>query len=299
MAVRAVLAALLALTATACSTGVETRADGRLVAVATTNAWGSILAQLGGSRVHTVSLIANPNSDPHDYEPTPADARTLAVARVVVENGMGYDAWAARALAASPDARRQVVDVGDVVHLGDDANPHRWYSPADVEAVADAVTAALERVDPAGADYFAQQRQRFERQGLARYHALIDEIRGRYSGVAIGASESVVAPLAEALGLDVVTPAGFLHAISEGVEPSAGDKEKADRQIRERLIRVYVTNPQNSTPDVTAQVGAARAAGIPVVSMTETLVPATASYQDWQAAQLEALRSALHRAADR
>ena len=111
----------------ACAVSPPDGAGRPLTAVATTSAWGSILAQLGGDRVHTVSLIANPNADPHDYEPTPADARALSLARVVVENGVGYDSWAQRVLDASPDPHRIVLDVGDIADVSDGGNPHLWY----------------------------------------------------------------------------------------------------------------------------------------------------------------------------
>ena len=296
MVARAVVAALGALTAAACSVTPPAGAAHPVTVVATTSAWGSILSQLGGDRVHAVSLISNPNTDPHDYEPTPADARALSLARLVVENGVGYDGWASRVLAASPDGRRRVINVGDLVHVPSDGNPHLWYSPADVSAVADELTAQLQKIDPAGDTYFTQQRARFD-DALSHYQSLIESIRRRYSGVAIGASESVVVPLAEALGLDLTTPPALLRAVSEGVDPSAADKTTADRQIREHAIKVFIVNQQNSTPDVTAQVDAARAAGIPVVDVTETLTPAGTTYQSWQVRQLEQLRTALQETA--
>ena len=296
MVARAVVAALGALTATACSVTPPTSAGQPVTVVATTSAWGSILSQLGGDRVHAVSLITNPNTDPHDYEPTPADARALSLARLVVENGVGYDGWAARVLAASPDGRRRVVNVGDLVHAPSDGNPHLWYSPTDVGAVADEVTAQLQEIDPADDPYFAQQRARFD-DALSHYHSLIESIRTRFSGAAIGASESVVVPLADALGLEVTTPPALLRAVSEGVDPSAADKTTADRQIREHAIKVLVVNQQNSTPDVTAQVDAAHAAGIPVVDVTETLTPAGTTYQSWQVRQLQQLLTALQETA--
>jgi zinc/manganese transport system substrate-binding protein len=296
MARRLFAVLLVSLSAAACTTSGGSASSGGLTAVATIDAWGSILTQLAGDKMDAVSLITNPNTDPHDYEPTPGDARTLVTARVVVENGIGYDAWAARTLAAGGDSHRVVVDVGHVVGVPAGGNPHRWYSPADVERVADAITAALDRADPQDRAYFADRRQQFDEKGLARYHALISEIRARYSGVPIGASESIVAPMADALGLDLVTPPDFLKAISEGIDPSADDKVTIDQQIRDHLIKVYVYNRQNSTPDVTAQVKAARAAGIPVVAVTETLSPSGATFQDWQVTQLEALRTALQKA---
>ena len=298
MVARPLLAALLALVTGACAVSPPGGSARPLTAVATTSAWGSLLAQLGGDRVRTYSLIANPNTDPHDYEPTPADARALSLARLVVENGVGYDEWADRVLDASPDSRRVVLDVGELAGVNDDANPHLWYSPADVAQLIAAAGDALQHVDPADATYFMERRTLLERR-LAHYRALITEIRDRYAGVPVGASESLVVPLASALRLDVVTPPGFMRAVSEGVDPSAADKRSIDEQIRSHRIAVYIYNRQNSTPDITDQVAEARTAGIPVVAMTETLTPRGASFQDWQVAQLESLRAALHRATGR
>ncbi len=260
---------------------------------ASTNAWGSILAQLGGTRVHATSIISNPDTDPHDYEPTPVDGRTIAGAQLFVENGIGYDTWAAKAIAASPDSGRIVIDIGDLVGVSEGGNPHRWYSPSDVEKVADEITADLKKADPAGATYFDSRRQAFENTGLARYHQLITDIKTKYAGTPVGASESIFAPLAEALGLDLITPASFLKATSEGTDPSAADKATIDHQISTKTIKVYVFNSQNSTPDISAQVAAARKVGIPVSTVTETLSPSGASFQDWQSVQLQALQTAL------
>lgn len=284
---------------TACATtrpGAPSTAGHVFEVAASINAWGSIVAQLGGVHVHETSIISNPATDPHDYEPTPADARAIADARLFVENGIGYDPWAARALRASPDSHRVVVNVGSVVHVAAGGNPHRWYAPGDVARVADAITAALQRIDPADATYYGQQRRRFDTVGLAQYHRLITDIRTRFAGVPIGASESIVTPLADSLGLTVVTPTSFLKAISEGTDPSASDKATIDRQIARKQLAVYVYNTQNSTPDVAAQVSAARHNGIAVVGLTETLSPASATFQSWQVAQLAALAAALNRA---
>lgn len=294
---------LAAAAATAgCSTAgsdVFTSRPGVVNVAATINVWGNLLAQLGGVHVHETSIVNNPQTDPHDYEPTPADGRTIAAARLLVVNGVGYDRWAQRAAAANPDRRRTVLDVGRLVGVGPGANPHRWYVPADVEKVADAITADLKAADPADAAYFDSRRVTFERQGLARYHQLISEIRSSYAGTPVGASESIVAPLADALGLDLRTPSSFLQAVSEGAEPSSADKATIDRQIRDRQIAVYLFNSQNATPDIAAQVKAARSRGIPVVAVTETLIPAHASFQQWQVAQLESLQAALQQVTGR
>jgi zinc/manganese transport system substrate-binding protein len=272
-------------------------ASGGVIQVAASiNAWGSILAQLGGTHVHETSIITNPDTDPHDYEPTPQDGTVIAGSRLFVENGIGYDSWATKTLAASPDSSRLVINVGDLVHVPDSGNPHRWYSPANVNTVADTITADLKKLNPADASYFDAQRKAFATTDLATYDALIFEIRTKYAGTKVGASESIFAPLAQALKLDLVTPASFLQAISEGTDPSPADLSTIDSQIKDKVIKVYVFNSQNATPDVAAQVRATKAAGIPVSTVTETLSPATASFEQWQVAQLRALITALHQA---
>jgi len=296
-------AAALALAATAlvlvagCATSpAATSGSGTtIMVVAAENFWGSIARQLGGSHVDLTSIITNPDTDPHDYEVTPADARTIASAQLVIVNGIGYDPWAPKLIAADPADNRTVLTVGDLVGIKEGGNPHRWYSPTDVHQVIEQLTADYQRIDPADAAYFAQRKQDFETHGLARYNQLIADIRNKYAGTPIGASESIVAPLAQGLGLRMLTPESFLDAISEGSEPSAGDKATIDNQLRTRQIKVYVFNSQNATPDVQAQVREARAAGIQVVSVTETLDPATATFQDWQVKQLQGIETALAR----
>jgi zinc/manganese transport system substrate-binding protein len=273
--------------------------SGGLRVVAAENVWGSIAAQLGGDRAQVTSVISNPATDPHDYEPTAADARTLADAQLVIVNGVGYDPWASKLVDANPVGGRIVLTVGDLVGVEPGGNPHRWYSPADVQRVIGAVTAAYTKLDPKDAGYFRRQQARLQTRGLARYKRLIATIRRRYAGVPVGASESIFAPVARALGLDLLTPSSFLDAISEGSEPTAADRATIDRQIARRRIKVWVFNSQNSTPDVARITEAARKRGIPVTTITETLSPASASFQSWQVAQLEALAAALHRATGR
>ncbi len=131
---------------------------------------------------------------------------------------------------------------------------------------------------------------------LKPYFDLVSQVKTSYAGTPVGASESIFAMLSPALGLDLLTPADFLKAISEGTDPSAADKATIDRQINTKQIKVYVYNSQNATPDIQAQVNAAKKQGIPVTTITETLTPAGASFQDWQVTQLTALKQALARA---
>lgn len=307
-AVAATAAAALLLTSGCATTAPGTSAadvsgagSGRTITVvAAENFWGSIAAQLGGSHVTETSIISNPDTDPHDYEATPADARTISAARVFIQNGLGYDAsWAPKLVAANPNADRTVLTVGDIVGLKDGDNPHQWYAKSSVYKVIDAITAAYQKADPADAAYFAAQKGRFELTTLAPYNQLISDIRNRYAGTPIGASESIVSGLADTLGLKMLTPATFLRDISEGNDPTAADKSLIDRQIKSKAIKVYVYNSQNATPDVAAQVAEAKAEGIPVTTVTETLFPAGDTFQQWQVTQLEQLESALARATGR
>lgn len=243
------------------------------------------------------SILSNPAADPHDYEPTAADARAMAVGQLVIENGAGYDPWSSKLVAANPVSGRLVLDVGKLVGVGAGGNPHRWYSPTDVQRVVAAITDDYKRLDPRHARYFDAQRARLESRGLARYRSLIASIRGRFGGTPVGASESVFAPMAQALGLRLLTPSALLNAVSEGTDPTAAAKSTADSQIAGRHIKVWVYNSQNATPDVTRLTAEARAHGIPVVTITETLVPASATFQDWQARQLAEIEQALAKGA--
>lgn len=267
--------------------------------VAAENFWGSIATQLGGNRVQVTSVITNPATDPHEYEPTASDARTFAEAQFVIVNGIGYDPWAPELLAANPVKGRLVLTVGDLVGIEPGGNPHRWYSPSNVQQVISAIVADYKQLDPGDAAYFDRQKASFETKGLGAYKAELALIKRKYAGVAVGASESIFAPLAQALGLDLLTPYSFLKAISEGTEPTAGDKTTIDAQIADKKIKVWVYNSQNSTPDVQRFTDEAHSKGIPVTTITETLTPATATFQAWQLAQLRALAAALHKATGR
>lgn len=266
---------------------------GRLRVVAVEDFWGSIAAQLGGDRVEVTNIVTSPSADPHDYEPTSEDARTMATAQLAIVNGIGYDTWATKLLEAEPNEGRTELDVGSLLGLADGDNPHRWYSPPAVQRVIDRITADYERADPAHKDYFEQRRQRFERTGLAEYHRLIERIRSRYGGTPVGASESIFAPMAAALGLDLVTPESFLNAVSEGTEPTPADRVTVDRQLSDRKVRIWVYNSQNATPDVQRLNDAASAAGIPIATVTETPTPEGVSFQDWQVGELRGLEAAL------
>ncbi|MFC5666030.1 metal ABC transporter solute-binding protein, Zn/Mn family [Kitasatospora misakiensis] len=275
----------------------DAKSGGTVVQVAAAESfWGSIAGQLGGEHVKVTSIISNPDADPHDYEPTAADGRTVAGARYVITNGAGYDAWSDKLIAANPATGRGALKVGDLVGVKEGGNPHQWYSPESVHKVIEQITADLKKLDPADAAYFDQQKATYLGSTLAPYDKLVADIKATYADTPIGASESIVTPLAEGLGLKLLTPESFLDATSEGTDPTAADKAAIDAQIKGKQIKVYVYNTQNDTPDIKAQVDAAKAQGIPVATVTETPTPADAPFQDWQITELQGLAAALKQA---
>jgi zinc/manganese transport system substrate-binding protein len=294
----ALLAILGALAIAGCG-ATATGDSGAVRIVAAENFWGSIAAQLGGDKASVQSIISNPAEDPHSYEPTAQDARTLATSQLAIVNGVGYDPWAPKLIAANPTSGRTVLTVGDLLGLKDGDNPHRWYDPAEVEAVANGITADLRKLDPKDAAYFDQRRQAFETKDLAGYHQLIAQIKRRFAGTPVGASESIFALQAPALGLKLVTPYSFMKAISEGTEVTAQDTLTTQRLVRDGEVKVWVYNSQNATPAVQRLNALAREHRIPVATITETLTPAGASFEQWQVAQLWRIEQALHAATGR
>lgn len=278
---------------------ISTASPNGVSVVAAENFWGSIASQIAGNQASVQSIITNPAQDPHSYEPTANDGRVLATSQLAIVNGVGYDPWAPKLLAANPDSSRIVLDVGSLFGLHDGDNPHRWYSPADVDVVAHEIEADLAKLDPKHASDYASRLATFETSGLARYHSLIAQIKSRYASVPVGASESIFELMAPALGLNLITPPSFMKAISEGTEVTAQDTITAQDQITHHEIKVWIYNSQNATPEVQRLNALAQANQIPIATITETLAPATATFEQWQVAQLERIESALHTATGR
>ena len=276
--------------------GISAASTGGVSVVAAENFWGSIASQIAGDRASVQSIISNPAEDPHAYEPTASDARTLATSQLAIVNGVGYDPWAPKLLAANPDSRRIVLSVGDQFGLHEGDNPHRWYDPAEVERTANAIAGDLSKLDPKNASYYSNRVRAFETTGLGRYHELITQIKSRYAGVPVGASESIFALLSSALGLNLVTPYSFMKAISEGTEVGAQDTITTQDQITSHQIKEWIYNTQNAAPQIQRLNALARANHVPIATVTETLSPQNATFEQWQVAQLEGIERALQEA---
>jgi zinc/manganese transport system substrate-binding protein len=290
---RGIVVALAMVTVVACSGPGSSSSGGVLSIVAGENFWGSIATQLAGTHARVQSVVTDPNADPHEYPRNINDARAFALADLVILNGAGYDEWGQKLLEANRDDRRKVLTVADVLGRKSGDNPHFWYDPAAVSRVADTITAALESADSADSSYFARQRASFD-DALKPYRARLAEIRQKFAGVKVGATESIFVYMASALGLDLISPPEFMQAVAEGTEPPADTVVQFQNQVQQKEISVLVYNVQTPS-DVTTNIRhSAAARDIPVVGVSETLQPESATFQDWQLAQLLALENALN-----
>lgn len=265
-----------------------------LAIVAAENVWGSIAAQIGGSAVHVTSVLTDPNADPHEYESDVNTAESVADADYVIINGAGYDSWADRLLQVAPPGKRRVLDIARLLGKKPGDNPHFWYSPAYVERVADRIRDDLSSIDPPHRPQFSRNRAAFE-TALGPYHREIALIRSRYHGQPVGATENIVVYLAAALHLNLITPPAFMAAVANGTEPSVASVAGFDGQIDRRAIRVLLYNTQTATALTSEAQHLAEARSIPIVDVTETMVPPNGTFQHWQTAQLQSLAAALRR----
>jgi zinc/manganese transport system substrate-binding protein len=258
-------------------------ADGTIKIVAAENFYGDIAHQIGGSEVSVDSIMSNPDQDPHLFETSPAVARELTTAQIVIYNGADYDPWMPKLLKASPQTGRIAIDAADLVHKKAGDNPHLWYDPATMPAVAKALAAALTKADPAHAADFQARLKTF----LASLKPLNDKIaavRKKYAGAAVTASEPVFGYMATALGLKMRNEK-FQLAIMNGTEPSPHDVAAFERDLKEHKVRVMFYNKQASDKIVLHLVELARAAKIPVVGVTETMPPGM-TFQQWMESEV-------------
>ncbi len=276
-----------------CGSSAKPAATGVVKVVAGENFWGNVTQQLGGAHVAVTSIITDPTADPHQYESDAHDAEAVAAADVVVENGAGYDDFVAKLLSATSKSGRVVLSVAKVLHAtGADVNPHLWYDLPRIPTVAAAIESALAAADPPDAAGFAANLKVFD-ASLAPLNALVAQIKSKYPGAPVAYTERVPGYLLAAAGLTVKTPPGFAQAIEDGNEPSASDRSAMDDLVTNHQIRALLYNAQATSPVTQHVQDLARAAGIPVVPVTETQPTQEPSYQAWQQHQLQALLTAL------
>jgi len=262
----------------------------KIEVVAAENFYGYVAQQIGGDRVSVVSILNNPDQDPHLFEVSPAVIRQVAAAQVVLYNGAGYDPWVEQMLSATSKPGRVAIVAADLMHRKGGDNPHLWYDPATMPSVARALATALAAADPAHKDDYARRLATFI-ASLGPLNAKIAAIRDKYAGTTVTATEPVFGYMAEALKLTMANER-FQLAIMNDTEPSARDVAAFERDLNDRKVRVLFYNKQAPTKLVEHLIELARASKIPVVGITET-APAGSSYQDWMLMQLDETERAL------
>jgi zinc/manganese transport system substrate-binding protein len=260
--------------------------------VAAENFYGDVARQVAGPRAAITSIMSNPDADPHLFEASPSTARAIAGAEIVVYNGAGYDPWMDDLLAADPAGRRVRIVAGALTHRRAGANPHIWYDPATMPAVARAISGALIGADPAGRAGYEARLAAFL-ASLTPLDARVAAMRARFNGAPVAATEPVFGYMAAALGL-AMRDERFQLAVMNDTEPSAADTAAFEQDLRGHAVRVLLYNAQASDTAAARLMRLAKAAGIPVVGVTET-EPARTSYQAWMLAQLDALQAALEK----
>ena len=261
--------------------------------VAAENFWGSLVSQLGGSRTQVLSIVTDPNADPHEYESNSQDAQAIANAAFVIVNGIGYDDWALKIIAASNTPHQVVLNVGDLLGKKEGDNPHVWYSPTYVNETVKAMYNDLLTIDPADTSYFTQQYISLN-ASLGVYNSRISEIRAQFAGTKVASTESIFVYLANATGLDVVSPPAFMDAVAEGNDPPAQSVVQFQQLLQNGTVSVLVYNAQTVTPLTQNIKALAASKGIPIVAVTETIQPPDVTFQVWMNAELITLQNALN-----
>ncbi|MEU9483398.1 zinc ABC transporter substrate-binding protein [Streptomyces decoyicus] len=269
--------------------------------VASTNVYGNVVEQIGGAKVEVVSLIGDPAQDPHSYEASTQNRLALSKAKVVVENGGGYDDFAGGMLRGVENSSPTVIDAvkvsekasGKASKAGGQLNEHVWYDLPTMGKLADRIAAALARAAPADSEVFRHNAATFKGK-LAVLEKREKQVRADHEGAAVAVTEPVPLYMTEAMGLRNKTPADFSQAIEEGSDVSARSLRQTLTLFTDQQVKALVYNKQTAGPQTGKVKAAAEDSGIPVVAVTETL-PRGENYISWMSAQIHALKSALDR----
>ncbi len=268
-------------------------AGGRIVAVGAENQYANVIAQIGGRYVSVSAIESNPNADPHTFEASPSIAQTVAAAQVVVQNGLGYDTFMTRIEAASPSSSRKVIDVQTLLGLPDStANPHLWYKPRTMPAVARALVRDLSAIEPAHAEYFAANETRFD-ASLQPWDRALAQFASRYPRIPVATTEPVGDDMLQAAGAVNLTPWQLQADIMNGVDPAPQDVTLQIGLLSGRRVKALLYNQQVTDPLTESFLSAARSNGVPVVGVYETMPMPGFDYQSWMLAEVRALQRAV------
>jgi zinc/manganese transport system substrate-binding protein len=262
-------------------------------AIGVENEYANVLGQIGGRYVHVSSILNNPNTDPHTFEASPSVARQVSSAELVVQNGVGYDSWMSKILSASPNSKRKVITVQNVLGLPDSTpNPHLWYDPKTMPAAAKAMSADLSALQPAHKAYFQANLAKFDKS-LDPWLNAIAQFKAKYPGTPVATTEPVADYLLQAMGTKNLTPFRFQANIMNGVDPSAQDISLQKSLFTQHKVKVFCYNQQVTDSLTTTFQQSAHGAGVPVVGVYETMPTPGYDYQSWMLAEVHAIEKAI------
>jgi zinc/manganese transport system substrate-binding protein len=267
--------------------------NGAVVAVGAENEYADVISQIGGKYVQVSAIDSNPNTDPHEFEASAKDAESVAEAQLVVQNGAGYDSYMNKMESGSPSSSRKVINAQELLGLPVTiANPHLWYSPKTMPAVAKAVTSDLSTLRPKDAAYFRTNEARFD-ASLQPWLTAIAQFKAAYPATPVAVTEPVGDYMLQAAGADIMTPFGLQADIMNGVDPSPQDVSLQDSLFAQHKVKVFVYNQQVTDSLTETFLSQARRYGIPVVGVYETMPTPGYHYQSWMLAEVNALRKAV------
>jgi zinc/manganese transport system substrate-binding protein len=291
-----IAAALLAaaMLAAACSSGHAADAPGGVVvAVGAENEYANVIGQIGGRYVSVTAIESNPNTDPHTFEASPSVAQEVSQAQLVVQNGIGYDTYMDKIEAASPSSSRKVIVVANLLGLPDSTpNPHLWYRPSTMPAVAGAVARDLSALDPAHAAYFTANMRRFD-ASLQPWYRAIAQFKAAYPDTPVAVTEPVGDYMLQAAGTKILTPFSLQAEIMNGVDPSPQDVSMQNGFFTGHQVKVFVYNQQVTDSLTASFLSLAKKEGVPVVGVYETMPVPGYDYQSWMLAEVTALQKAV------
>jgi zinc/manganese transport system substrate-binding protein len=286
-----VLATATALTG--CGSSIAAAQPGKILAVGAENEYANVISQIGGRYVQVSAIMSNPNTDPHTFEASPTVAQEVSRAQLVVQNGVGYDDFMSKIESASSNDQRHVIDVQQLEHLPDSTpNPHLWYKPTTMPLVAKALVADLSALAPGHAGYFKANAARFD-ASLEPWTQALHRFAAAYPGAAVATTEPVADYLLQAAGTDNLTPFSMQADIMNGTDPAPQAVSLQNALFSDHRVKAFVYN-QQVTDSVTQEfLDHARAAGVPVVGVYETMPTPGYDYQSWMMAELQALQRAV------
>ncbi len=266
---------------------------GAIVAVGAENQYADVIQAVGGKYVQASAVMSNPSTDPHTFEASPSVGRLVNAARLVVQNGLGYDRFMNTIENAVPDSGRKVIVVQTLLGLPDSTpNPHLWYQPGTMAAVANAIAADLAEIQPDHGAYFKANAALFT-ESLGRLTSAIAAFRGSYPGTPVATTEPVADYLLQAAGADNLTPWAFQADVMNGTDPSAQDVAVERSLFTQHKVKVLLYNQQVTDSLTESFIALARANGIPVVGVYETMPEPGYHYLSWMLAEVQDLRKAV------